>query len=288
MRYLHISLAGLVALALLAGPVADGKTTCPAPPEQRLDVMTLLHSYIAGIRDSPDELIVAGIGNAYFLFDSNLDPVMPDELAAVISSNARFGAAKQVVLAWSYSGWDKAPYLHAVEALLHKPVVGFSGPIWMYPDGAIIASKAETSNIQGPNQSNVAQCIGMDGKYHDDRECAAVLAAHDLSQGIFSNTLFVIPCSDIPQLEISAANGDGNADMKLFFLNYFVNIDGDKAVQYLTKAASLGVPRANYLTAIMVRDTTPDGPSLYRQLLGRAAVGGDKKAAGELAKLGAK
>jgi len=283
-KTIRIVITSLLGVSISA--IADD--SCFVSADQKNNAAKLLHSYVTKTGDDPDSFTIAGIGNHAFLLDQALDPLSPEEVAALVKNSSKADKAKRIILAWPYSTWGNAHFAHALEKILKKPVLGFTGPVWWYPDGSGFASQAEQATLKGPNVSNVAQCITRDGKYHERSECVNFLKAQSAEAGIFANNTFVLSCDEIRQLEPLALNGDPTANMKLYFFNFFVNIDSDKSAKYLSNAAFGGVPLANYLIARTFFESTPADMKMYRQLLTRAADGGNKKAQGELKKLSEK
>ncbi len=275
-----IFLAALLGISISA----NADDNCPSTIQK--NASALLHSYAKKSVDDPNAFTVAGIGNHAYLLDQSLNPVSPEEMAAMVKKSPKADRAKRIVLVWPYSTWGNAPFAHALEKILKKPVLGFTGPLWWYPDGSAFASQAEQATMQAPNEFNVAQCIAPDGKYHERSKCVKLLKGHASASGILANSAFVLSCDEVRKLEPLAQQGDSVANMKLYFFNYFVNIDQDKSSKYLSNAAYAGEPLANYLIARTVFENSPVNMELYRQLLTRAANGGNEKAQRELTKLG--
>ena len=244
---------------------------------------SLLGSYVQKNGNTPDIYSVAGIGNHAYFFDPDFQLISPHGLAEMISKDSQSKSAKMILLAWPYSAWGTYSYAARLQSELHKPVVGFEGPLWWYPDGTAISSTATRTDLGGPDARNVAECISSDGRYHHADECKTLLALHDNKKAIFSNARFVLNCDQWQDVAHRADQGDPNANMQLYLFNFFVNIDGGKAAQYLAKAALGRLPLAEYLTAESMLSQTPPKRDLYIQFLQRAAADGSREAQRELA-----
>lgn len=278
-----------LALCLLAHPMQAHAT------EPRLNCSTadvteqamLLDGYIKKSVTDDESYSVAGIGNHAYLFNHKMDPVLPEDLAALLKNDPKVKRAKRIVLAWPYSTWGNADYARTLEKRLGKPVVGFSGPVWWYPDGSAIASNPKLSRSEGPDETNVAECLNRLGKYYSGRECKA-LVANQSGKPIFANIAFVLNCEQVNTLAVKAQANDAAANFRLYLHNFFVNIDTRQAPEYLARAAMAGHPLASYLTARSMLSQTPPEMDLYRQFLTIAAEGGMEKAKEDLAKLAPK
>lgn len=272
----------MVLAAYLACTVHAEDVNCNGGMVVPNNAAALLSAYAQRTVDDPESFSIAGVGNHLSLLDQDQNPISAKELAASIQASPHYKQIKRVILIWSYSKYDNAPYARELERIVKKPVLGFSGPVWWYPDGSAFASKAEMANMQGPNKTNVAECLTSDGKYHRRDECIKYLDRVKSAEGIFGNFSLTLTCDQIAHLEPLAKQGDPNANMKLFFMSHYVNILPNQAADYLAKAAYSGVPLANYLLARTFADRSPPNLAYYRQFLKVAADGGNKKAKREL------
>ncbi len=275
------AILGLLALLILS-PVAAETTGCSTQPKQS---MQALYAYIQKNGNVPDVYSIAALGNHRYMLDSKYNIESPQEIADKITKDPVYKSAKIVVLLWPYSGWSGAPFARALEHILHKPVKGFAGPLWWYPDGSAFASHAEMSTMTGPDQRNVAECITPDGRYHQGGECRSLLKTRDTAGAIYANLPFMVACDDLKNVEFLADKGDAKANMRLFFFDSFVNIDEKKSALELSKAAIGGDPLADYIVAGMMRDSTPPNTKLYLQFLKHSADGGNEKARAEYEKV---
>lgn len=243
--------------------------------------------YTYTTRNGTDEATysIASIGNHTVALTGKLGVITPQDLAHTILADPKSDNAERIVLIWPYSGWDKATFANALEKLVHKPVIGFPGPVWWYPDGTAISTYAEQSTMAGPNKDNIASCVSKEGKYLEEDECKELFQDLKDEKPIFGNVKFILNCDEIRDLEPRAENNEPEANLRLYFLHMFVNIEPEKAAHELLKAAQGGNALANYLVAYSAKNKPKPDKKIYRQFLERAAAAGYPKAQDELAEL---
>jgi hypothetical protein len=254
-------------------------TGCAGKPGNGVE---LLRAYSEKNGNTPDIFSVAAMGNQNFMLDEDYLPETPQEAATLIQNAPAYATATRVLLVWPYStmGGTFAP---ALQALLHKPVIGFSGPLWWYPDGTAIATDPTKSTDRMPSAANVSECLTGDGKYHTGAACVAIVKKHHADKAVFGNVAFQLSCDEIQTLGTQAQKADAEANLRLYFFHYFVNVDYSSAIKYLSRAASLGDPTANYFVALSLKSNpSPAVQKLYRSSLKLAADGGIEKAKTEL------
>src|SRR5579872_3701896 len=105
---------GLIASLLLLGPLsaAAEKSDCSVNPRNSRE--ELRADMLKGGTDK-ESYGVTGLGNQTYLLDEELNPVSPKELGMTLTQDARFKAANNVVLIWSYSTAGDAYFAHALE-----------------------------------------------------------------------------------------------------------------------------------------------------------------------------
>ncbi len=198
----------------------------------------LIHAY-ADKGQSRDEYFSIGlIGNEYLALGHEYKLMPPEELAELIKQNEKFKVAKYIRLDWSFSKRGASPYANKLEKILGKPVLGYSGPIWWYPNGVLISSHSDSGFPESLNIENVAECTTADGYYHQAKECKAVLAAHSQMQPIFSNVHFILTCDQISELTVQSDKGDRAASTKLFRYYAFVDRNAELEKRYYIRAIS--------------------------------------------------
>ena len=275
-------------LAALGGTVWGADSQCREIDEpEKQNASILLHTYADKTGDDPESFSVHAVGNYEFPLDASLEPMTTQDLVDLINGTKGADKIKRIILLWPYSNWGSAAFAKRLAKIVKKPVLGFSGPAWWFPDGSIFAAQAEKASIAGPNEANVSECVSRDGKFHEREECIPLLKTHISDSGVFGNEEFVLSCDEQVSLAKQAQLGNAGANLKLYFFNAFVNVDRDRASEYLSYSALGGSALANYIAAKSLDLTSAKMRPLYRQLLSRAAKGGDKKARLELENTGA-
>jgi hypothetical protein len=273
---------GLIALPLLLasslGAVAETAGCSGKPHNSREELFADTQKGGTGT----ETYSVTGVGNQTYLLDDDFNPVAVEDLALSLMHNEKFKAAREVVLVWPYSTWGDAYYAHALEKLVKKPVKGFSGPAWWYPDGAVIASHAGRSTHEEPAESNTAECITPAGRYGEGAECRSLIKTHAARTALFGNAIFMLGCDDIKQLAGMGEKGKAKAVMRLYLYDAFVDIDEGKASRELADAASRGEPLANYMMALTMLHKSPPDEKQYFKFLRRAAMLGNSRARDEI------
>ncbi len=181
--------------------------------------------------DNPSIFSIGANGNEYMTLSSAIEPTSARELAGAIERDPRYAAAKSVLLEWSFSTRGTAPLAHELQQILGKPVIGFSGPLWLYSDGAAISGRSD-SGLTELTQGDVAQCVDHEGRYHVGADCEALLASHKGMAHIFSNMLFAQNCAQIDRLEQYSRQGLREASLRLFYYYAFVDRDAGLERKY--------------------------------------------------------
>lgn len=227
--------AAVLGIVLFSSPSSSGECkNAPYPPGSA----ALVHSY-ADKGESQDKYFSIGLnGNEYLALGQEHKPLPPEDLADLIRKNEKFKTAKYIRLDWSFSKRGAAPYANKLEKLLGKPVIGYSGPTWWYPDGVLISSHSDAGSLENLTPENVAECVTADGNYHEAKECKAVLAAHTKMQPIFSNVHFILTCEQLMELTQQSDKGDRGASTKLFNYYAFVDRNAELEKRYYIRAIS--------------------------------------------------
>jgi len=220
-----IGAAALSAAGLGAGPgVAGG---CHAVVPDPHGAATARRFADANV-DNPAIFSVGANGNEYMMLSPAIEPTSARDLAGEIRRDPKYAAAKSVLLEWSFSTRGTAPLAHELQQILGKPVIGFSGPLWLYSDGAAISGRSD-SGLTDLTQGDVGECVDHEGRYHVGADCAALLASHKGMAHIFTNMLFARDCDQIARLEQYSRQGDHEASLRLFY--YYALVDRDAGLE---------------------------------------------------------
>lgn len=200
------------------------------------EILSQLRSYVGASGNGDQDLIISLIGNEDMALNSNDKPLPADSLASLILKNPNINNIKRVVLAWPYSSRHEAPYAHKLEKLVGRPVVGFSGPLWWYPNGVVIGSSLDSEAMYGSTLANVTQCIQRDWRYHTDY-CKSLFVLYNDRPTLFGNIKFKLSCDQIKNLEGLSDLGDKSASSKLFKYYAFVERNDAQEKKYSARAS---------------------------------------------------
>lgn len=214
-----IGAAALSAAGLGAGPGVAGEChTVVADPHAAAAAGRFADANV----DNPALFSVAANGNEYMMLSPAIEPMSARDLAGAIMHDPKYAAARSVLLEWSFSTRGTAPLAHELQQILGKPVIGFTGPLWLYSDGAAISGRSD-SGLTELTQGDVGQCVDHEGRYHVGADCEALLASHKGMAHVFSNMLFAKNCAQIASLEQYSRQGDREASLRLFYYYTFVD-----------------------------------------------------------------
>ncbi len=188
-----------------------------------------LRSFAGATKTNFKIFSVGAVGNENIVFSQDLTPIPVQDLAREIGADPKFGASRLVLLEWSFSSRGAASYATQLKAILGKPVFGFSGPIWIYSDGAVISARTSSGAFENLTEKSVSECADHNGEYHTGRTCEELFAKHKGLRHVFSNVGFSLSCRQIKSLQALSDRGDRNASFRL--LNYYSFVDRNDALE---------------------------------------------------------